>query len=340
MPSPKTKQKAKSAVNDIDVFDYDEAHVEEKTAKDIKECFKYKDTDTVTWLNIDQVPPISFLQELRLGFDLHPVVVDDILNMNQRPKAEILDNYVFLAMKMFVLDPDKKKIVPEQISMVVSQKFLITFQQGIKGDTFEPVRRLLRQAGTRIRALGTDYLCYELIHSSVDNYFRILENFGDRIEKTEEELTGRHTTRVVQRIHRMKREILELRKSVWPLRELTNALEQAQMPLIRRGTKIYFRDISERLIQVIDTIETYRDTLSGLMDLHISTASNRTNAVIKVLTIITTLFMPLSFLAGFYGMNFEHLPGLASPFGPILLVLAMLAVAAGMLYFFRKKGWI
>lgn len=326
--------------NNVYLFDYDEKHLEEKAISNINECIPYKETKTVTWINIDSVPPVSFLEELRLGFDLHPVVEEDILNVNQRPKVEELENYIFIALKMFVFNKKTKTIHPEQVSIILANNFILTFQQGIKGDNFEPIRSLLRQGKPRIRSSGTDYLCYEFINSIVINYFTMLEDFSNYIDELEKEMIEKPTPHTLNKIYHFKRQILDLRKSAWPLRETIHTLERSESKLIKNSTKIYLRDVYENLIQVVDIIETYRDILSGMLDVYLSSISNKTNAVMKVLTIITTIFMPISFLAGFFGMNFRYLPGLETVYGPIYLSLFMLFIFAGMLLFFRNKKWL
>ncbi len=326
--------------NLISIIDYDTHELVEKQTDSLSECVYYKDTPSVTWIDIDNVPPMTFLEELKLGFNLHPVVVEDILNINQRPKIEILEDYISVIFKMMMVKDQGKRIVSEQVSLVISDKFILTFQQGVRGDTFERVRDLLRKQGTRIRSLGTDYLAYELIDSVVQNYFKILENLSERIEFLEKEVVKTPTPKVLNSIYQLKREVLHVRKSVWPLREVVSIMERGDSPLIKKGTRIYLRDIYERLIQIIDGLETYRDILSGLLDVYLSVSSNRTNAIMKVLTIITTIFMPLSFLAGFYGMNFVHLPGLTSPYGPIFITILMLLVLMVMLLYFNRKKWL
>lgn len=326
--------------NNIYLFDYDINSLEERNVANINECIPYKDTKTVTWINIDQVPPISFLNDIQLGFNLHPVVVEDILNLNQRPKVEELLDYTFLALKMFTFNKKTNEIVSEQISIILANNFLITFQQGIKGDDFESIRKSLRQDKSRIRSLGTDYLCYELVGSIVSNYFNVLEEFSSYIERLEKEMIQRPTPNTLNRIYHLKRQILEFRKSIWPLREVIHILERGQSSLIQDSTKIYLRDIYESLIQIVDVIETYRDILSGMLDVYLSSISNKTNSTMKVLTIITTIFMPISFLAGFFGMNFRYLPGLDSHWAPLFITLGMAMIFTTMLIFFKTKKWV
>jgi magnesium transporter len=328
-----------SALNNVYLFDYDEKNIEEKPVFNINECIPYKDTNTVTWINIDRVPPVSFLEDLRLGFDLHPVVEEDILNTNQRPKVEELENYIFLVLKMFNFDKKTSKIYPEQISIVLANNFILTFQQGVKGDNFEPVRKMIRNEKSRIRSQGTDYLCYELINCIVSNYFNILEEFSSHIDELEREMMQRPAPETLNKIYNFKRQILDLRKSAWPLREAIHAVERSESKLVKDSTRIYFRDVYENLIQIVDIIETYRDILSGMLDVYLSSIGNKTNSVMKVLTIITTVFMPISFLAGFFGMNFKYLPWIENTSGPIFISLFMAFIFIGMLVFVKKKKW-
>jgi magnesium transporter len=325
--------------NQVYLFDYDEKKLEEKPITDINHCIPYKETPTVTWINVDSVPPISFIHELRLGFDLHPVVEEDILNINQRPKIETLENYIFLALKMFNFDKDKSKVVSEQVSIILAKNFLLTFQQGIKGDNFESVRKMLRDNNQRLRSSGTDFLCYELIASIVFNYFNVLDDFSNYIEILEKEMIEKPGPETLNKIYHLKRQILELKKSVWPLREVIHILERSESEFISKESRIYLRDIYENLIQVVDVIETYRDIMSGMLDVYLSSISNRTNSVMKILAVITTIFMPISFFAGFYGMNFKYLPGLESPAAPFFITIAMALSLAVMLLIFKLKKW-
>lgn len=325
--------------NQITIMDYGPAHIEEKRTRDLADCLPYRDTDSVTWINIDQVPPLSFIRELGLGFDLHPVVLGDITAINQRPKIEILDDYIYLTFKMLTVDK-KNRARSEQVSMIVANKFVITFQQGVEGDTFEVVRNLIRKEKTRIRNNGTDYLAYELAASVVEAYFGILESFGERIEALEDRLMVKTSNKTLRIIHDLKSDIISLRRSVWPLREVVNILERGDTYLVKKNTKIYLRDLYDRMVQVVDTMESYREILSGMLDIYLSSINNRMNAIIKVLTIITTIFMPLSFLSGVYGMNFKFMPGLNSVFGFPITIFFMFCVFLVMLLYFRRKEWI
>ena len=326
--------------NKIYVFDFDSVNLLEKEAKSIDECIELKNTPSITWVNIDRVPPVDFLDKLTLGFDLHPVVIDDIFNVNQRPKIEILDEYIYLTFKMLLVEVGKKNITTEQVSMIIGEKFVITFQQGIEGDTFKAVRERIRNPKSRIRAQGTDYLGYALLDSVVDGYFGILENFSDRLEKLEEQLINDPGSHTLKEIYSLKREILHLRKAVWPLREAITVLERGESRLIKKTTRIYLRDVYDHIIQIVDTIETYREMLSGMVDIYLSSINNRMNSVMKVLTVITTIFMPLTFIAGIYGMNFKHMPELEHVWGYPFVLGVMATVALIMLLYFQRKKWL
>jgi len=342
MATNKTKTaKERLQENLISVIDYSETHLEEKQTYDLSECVRYKKTPEVTWINIDNVPPLGFLSELGLGFDLHPVVMEDIANPNQRAKIEVLDDYIYLVLKMITPGkPGSHPFVSEQVSIIVASKFVITLQQGVRGDAFEHTRELIRKEKTRIRSMGTDYLAYDLVDDIVGNYFKVLEDFGYRIELVEAELVKNPSTKTLRSIYAIKRDALILRKAIWPLREVVDILERSDSSLIKKSTLIYLRDIYDRLIQAMDTLETYREMASGMLDIYLSSVSNRLNGVMKVLTIITTIFMPLSFLAGLYGMNFKYMPGLDSPIGFGIIVGVMGTVFIGMIVYFNKKGWL
>lgn len=348
MPTKKTNAKGTRAHHMISVIDYSPKHLEEKTVHKLSECVHYKDTPDVTWINIDNVPPLKFLQELGLGFNLHPVILEDITNPNQRPKAEILDDYVYIVLKMLIpVDGGcagknciGSSFFSEQVSIVVASKFLITLQQGIRGDAFDYARNLIRKEKTHIRHAGTDYLAYELINDVTTNYFKVLEDLGERIERLEDDLMKKPSSQTLNGIYSLKRDILEIRKAVWPLREVVDILERGDSSLIKKGTLIYLRDIYTRVTQVIDILETYKDTVSGMLDIYLSSISNRLNSVMKVLTIITTIFMPLSFLAGLYGMNFYYMPGLSNVWGFWVIVGVMLLVALFMVRYAKKRKWL
>ncbi|MDO9289619.1 MAG: magnesium/cobalt transporter CorA [Thermodesulfovibrionales bacterium] len=324
----------------ITVIDYDEGSFQEKVIAEIQECFTFKDKPTVTWINVDGIHKVEIPEKLGECYGFHPLIIEDILNSDQRPKMEDFGDYIYIVLKMLNLDSRTNSIISEQISLILGPNFVISFQEGYEGDVFNPVRERLRAGKGKIRKMGADYLAYSLIDSIVDNYFIILEKLGEKIESLEERLVTNPTGNVLREIHNLKREMLFLRKSVWPLREVISTMAKGESSLIHPSTGIYLRDIYDHTIHVVDTIETFRDMVSGMLDIYLSSMSNRMNAVMKVLTIIATIFMPLTFLAGVYGMNFKHMPELEWKFGYPLIVLVMLIVVLIMLYFFRKKKWI
>ncbi|MCJ7693106.1 MAG: magnesium/cobalt transporter CorA, partial [Sedimentisphaerales bacterium] len=302
-------------------------------------CFQFKTTPTVTWINIDGLHDIQVIEKIGKNFDFHPLILEDILNTGQRPKFEDFENYIFIVLKMLTYDDDEETIKSEQVSMILGHNFVISFQE-IQGDVFENIRERIRTAKGRIRKMSCDYLLYTLLDAIVDNYFAIMEKFGEKIESLEEQLVSDPDEKILQKIHSMKRELISLRKSVWPLRELVSGLQRSESELISEPTIIYFRDVYDHTIQVIDTVETFRDMVSGMLDIYLSSISNRMNAVMKVLTIIATIFIPLTFVAGIYGMNFKFMPELEWKWGYFIVLIIMAVAAAAMLIYFRRKKWL
>jgi magnesium transporter len=324
----------------IRLIDYDETQLQEKEPKTIEECFPFKELPTVTWVNIDGLHDIQVMEKIGKHFNLHPLVLEDILNTEQRPKIEDFDDYIFIVLKMLFYDEKQNQINAEQVSIILSSNFVLSFQERV-GDIFDPLRERIRNSKGRVRKMGPDYLAYALLDAVVDNYFVVLEKLGEKIEGMEEELVTNPTPETLQTIHNLKREMIFLRKSVWPLREVVSRLERGESELIKESTGIYLRDVYDHTIQVIDTVETYRDMLSGMLDIYLSSISNRMNQVMKVLTIIATIFIPLTFVAGIYGMNFEFMPELKWHWVyPWAFWLVMLGVAGVMLVYFRRKKWL
>ena len=324
----------------ITILDYDEAQFQEREVKSIEECFPFKEKPTVTWINVEGLHQVEVLERLGGCYGLHPLVLEDILNTDQRPKMEDYGEYLYIVLKMLYYDDRNGQIEAEQISLILGQNFVLSFQEGKEGDVFGPLRERLRGGKGRIRKMGTDYLAYSLIDAIVDHYFIILERLGERVEFLEEELVTEPTTKTLKEIHNLKREMIFLRKAVWPLREVISGLERGESSLIQQNTQIYFRDVYDHTIQVIDNIETFRDTVSGMLDIYLSSVSNRLNTVMKVLTIIATIFMPLTFLAGVYGMNFKYMPELEWRWGYPFVWMVMIAIGIVMLIYFRKKKWL
>jgi magnesium transporter len=329
----------------INFIDYDEQSFLEKQVSNIEECFPFRTTPTATWINIDGLHDVEIIEKLGKQFELHPLILEDVLHTTQRPKYEDFDKYIFVVLRMLRYNEQIQAVESEQVSLILGTNFVISFQERV-GDVFEPIRDRLRNAKGRIRKMGPDYLAYALLDAIVDSYFVILEKVGEKIESMEEELVSDPTEKTLQHIHSMKREMISLRKSIWPLREVISGVQRSESSIIRESTEIYLRDVYDHTIQIIDTIESFRDMVSGMLDIYLSSISNKMNAVMKVLTIIATIFIPLTFIAGIYGMNFNpekspwNMPELNSYWGYPAVCLVMAVVVVIMLIYFRRKKWL
>jgi magnesium transporter len=323
----------------ITLIDFDEAHLQEQEIETIEEAFPLKDLPTVTWINIDGLHDIEIIEKIGAYFNIHPLVLEDILNTGQRPKADEYEDAIFVVLKMLDYDKTAEQIISEQFSLVLGTHFLISFQE-IQGDVFKTVRERIRKPKTRIRKAGCDYLAYALIDAIVDHYFVILEAVGDKMEDLEAELLDNPTRDTVEIIHEMKQEMIYMRKHIWPIREIINGLVKTESSLIQEQMHVYFRDVYDHTIQIIDTIESYRDILAGMLDIYLSTVSNKMNEVMKVLTIIATIFIPITFVAGIYGMNFKFMPELEWRWGYVMVWAIIVVVAGIMVGFFKKKQWL
>lgn len=323
----------------IKVIDYSQKELAEREARRVEECFQFRDKRTVTWINIDGVHDADLLRKIREHFGIHPLVMEDVMNTGQRPKMEGFKDYMFLVLKMLSYSERENEIKSEQVSIILGKRFLISFQEE-EGDVFDSVRARIRNSRGRLRQSGTDYLTYVLMDAIVDNYFIVLEKLGEKIESVEEELIKNPKPETLQDIYRMKREMIYLRKSVWPLREVISGLERGDSPLVKGATKVYIRDVYDHTIQVIDTTESLREMVSGMLDTYLSSMSNRMNEVMKVLTIIATIFIPLTFVAGIYGMNFQYMPELQWEWGYYATWLVMAVIALAMIVNFKRKGWL
>ncbi len=324
----------------ISLIDYDEKQVQEKIVKNVKECFPFRRTSTVTWINVEGIHQPDVISTLGEHFGLHPLLMEDIMSTEQRPKMDDYGDYIFIVLQMLSYDQKKRAIIAEQVSLVLGDNFVISFQEGIDGDVFDPVRQRIRNSKGRIRKSKGDYLAYMLLDAIVDNYFVILERVGDSIERLEDRIVKEPSQEVSRQIHNLKRELIYLRKATWPVREVISGLERGESKLVHKNTKVYLKDIYDHTVQVIDTIETFRDISSGILDIYFSGISNKLNEVIKVLTIMGTIFIPLTFITGVYGMNFSYLPELNWRYGYFLALGAMALVALLMLWFFKRKQWI
>jgi magnesium transporter len=337
----------------ITIIDYDERHYHEAEVREVEECFRFKDTPTVTWINIDGLHQMDVLEKLGSCYGIHPLVLEDILT-DQRPKIEDYDDYIFIVLKMLSYDEegDKKaddeddedglgdtNLDVDQVSMILGPNFIISFKEK-EVDVFNPLRDRLRTAKGKIRKQGADYLAYSMIDAIVDHYFLIMEKLGDRFEDLEDAVVSDPEPGILPIIYNLKRDMLFLRKSVWPLREAISKMQRSDSHLVSEAIKIYLRDVYDHTIQVIENVETFRDMSASLLETYLSSLSNKLNEVIKLLTIISTIFIPLTFLAGLYGMNFRFMPELESPLGYPAVLILMLMVVVVMMTYFRKKEWI
>jgi magnesium transporter len=323
----------------ITLMNYDADNLLEKQLPVVEDSFPYRDTPPVSWINVDGLHEIDVIEKIGMHFGIHPLVLEDILNTGQRAKAEEFENYLYIVLKMLVYDETVEHISAEQVSLILGPHFLLSFQEK-EGDVFNFVRERIRKARGRIRKSGCDYLAYALMDAVVDHYFVILEQLGEKIEHLEEQILENTAPWMLENIHHLRREIIFLRKRIWPLREVLNSLIKDPSDLIRETTHVFLRDVYDHTIQIIDTIESYRDVLSGLSDLYQSTVSNRMNEVMKVLTIIATIFIPLTFIAGIYGMNFEYMPELKWHWSYPALWLLLILIFGAMLLFFKRRKWL
>lgn len=294
---------------------------------------------SVTWINLDGLHDIELVKSLGNAFNLHSLVLEDILDTDHRPKLEAGDGFLLLIAKKLTFHPDRDDILSEQISLVVGSGYVLSFQEK-PGPLFDALRQRIFADQGRVRKMGADYLAYRLLDTIVDHFFVILEQMGDRIEQLEEELLAQPDRQLLHRIHLGKREMILLRRAVWPLREVIGGLQRDDSGIITPAVQPFLRDLYDHTIQIIDTVETYRDIITGLLDLYLSSISNRMNEIMKVLTIMSTLFIPLTFLVGVYGMNFDNLPELHWRWGYFALWGVMLSCVGGMFVFFRRKGWL
>jgi len=323
----------------ITVIDYDDARFLEKEAASVEECFPFKETSTVTWINVDGVQDAAVIEKLGARFDIHPLVLEDIMTTTQRPKVEDLGNAVFVVLRMIECGPDGLDMRADQLSLILGPNYVLSFQE-TPGDCLGPVRERIRGGKGRIRKLGPDYLAYAIVDAVVDNYFFVLEKLGEKIDALEETLVDEPRRGLLHEIHALKREMIGLRKSVWPLREVVSGLERMETPLIKKSTGVFLRDVYDHAIQVIDTVESFREILTSMVETYLSSVSNRMNEIMKVLTIISTIFIPITFLVGLYGMNFVHMPEIRWRWGYAFAWALILASVGAMFAFFRRRRWL
>ncbi|MDX2479103.1 MAG: magnesium/cobalt transporter CorA [Desulfuromusa sp.] len=330
------EQKVEKSV--ISFIDYDAENLLSEKDVTLARCLEIKTSPTVSWINLEGIHDVADVEAFGKAFDLHPLSLEDILNTGHRPKIEVSEDYILIILKIMTFDELTSQIETEQVSLVLTGQNILSFQES-PGDVFNGVRERLKRKNGRMRQRGPDYLVYALFDSVVDSYFHILEKIADRLEALEKELIGQPTQETLQQVYHFKGQLILLRKSVWPLRELVNDMLHGESLLIQETTGVYLRDLYDHSIQVLETLDSFRDTASGLIDLYMSSISHRMNEVMQVLTIMASLFIPLTFIAGIYGMNFEVMPELKWRWGYPLVWAFMLSCGVGMLIYFKKKKW-
>jgi magnesium transporter len=323
---------------DIRVIDYDDHHLTDQAMVDIRDTLHYKTSESVTWININGLHDVDTIGRIGKVFDLHPLVMEDILNTGQRPKIDDYDAYLFIVLKMIRFDRQTGMVMNEQMSLVVGERFILTFQER-PGDVFEPVRERIRRQKSRIRAGGTDYLAYALMDTVVENYISVIEHIGEQIEDLEEEILSDHDKKVMEKINRFKRETSYLKKSIRPAREAIFQLLRLESDLIHEKTHFFFKDLEDLITHATEAIDTYRDLLTDQLNIYNSVTANKMNDIMKVLTIFAAIFIPLTFIAGIYGTNFDYLPELRYKYSYFIFWGVLVVIAGALLGYFKKKKW-
>ncbi len=336
---------AKSKVPNIFLIDYNVDCAIGTKIDTPEDCLPYLDTDSISWVDVQGLGSEDILQRLGKVFNLHPLLLEDVVNIPQRPKVDEYENQQLIITHMVNPKPDGRGFTSEQVSLVVGKNYLLTVQEEPLTDAFEPVRHRIHRNNSHIRQQGTDYLAYTLIDAIIDGFFPVLEDYGERLENLEQEVVEKPTRRTLDKIHRIKRELLLLRRAIWPQRDAISALIRDDSHLISQPVRVYLRDCYDHTIQVIDMVETYRELASNLMDVYLSSINNRMSEVMKILTIISTIFIPLTFIVGVYGMNFDrslpgNMPELGTPYAYVVVWMVMLTIAASLLFYFQRKGWL
>lgn len=315
----------------VDVISYGKNTFRQERVKTLSKPTK------LTWVNVNGLHDTTLIKKIGEQFAIHPLILEDVVNTEQHPVYADFGDYLLVILKMIYFDADKLRI--EHVSIVLGKDIVFSFQE-MGGDVFNTIRERLRVQTSTIRSKSVDYLAYSLIDAIIDNYFVVLQTLGDRIEKLEETLLASPNQKHLTLIHQLRRELLFLRKNIWPLREVISNLQRTESKLVKPATKKYVGDLYDHVIQIIDTLEIYREMSSGMFDVHLSLTSNKMNEVMKVLTVIATIFIPLTFIAGVYGMNFRHMPELHLPWFYPALWAVMICIGLGMFLYFKRKGWV
>ncbi len=328
------------AVTSMSIIDYSKENIVEQTIKSVDELQKYKDSASITWVIVEGLANVEIVERIGTMFGIHPLVLEDILNTHQRPKFEEYEDYLYIVLKCLMSENQQFKVNYEQISLLVFKNFVFLFKEK-KDDLFLSVQQRVRASKGRLRSLGTDYLTYVILDTVVDQNFSLIDSLDESITQLEGSLLVNGPTQgTLNRIQLLKREIINIRRHVSPIREMLAGLLRSESGLIDEKTQIYLRDVSDHAMRVIESIESYREILTGLLDIYMSSLSNKMNEVMKVLTVFASIFIPLTFLTGIYGMNFAYMPELQWKWAYPLLWGAFLAIPAVLLIYFKKKKWL
>ena len=321
----------------ITLIEYNDTEYFEEQYFDLEDCLSHVKPNMIKWINVEGLHDTDLIEKLGKFYNIHPLTLEDIVNVDQRSKFEDFEHYVVSIMRMINYTTE---VESEQLAIVLCENTVISFQEPHGGDAFDIIRNRLRTCKGRVRKLGADYLAYALMDAVVDCYFTAIEKIGDRIEVIEEEIISDSDKKSILELYRLKREMIYLRKQVWPMRDLINNMIRSETKLIHASSDIYLRDLSDHVTRIIDTVETYRDLLSGIMDIYLSTNANKMNEVMKVLTIMSSIFIPITFMVGVYGMNFDNMPELKTQHGYYVLWGVMLSTVIGLLVYFKRKKWL
>ena len=321
----------------ITLIEYNDSEFFEQEFYDLSDCLSHVKPNMVKWINVEGLHKPELVEAIGKIYNIHPLTMEDIVHVDQRPKFEDYEHYVVAIMKMISYTTE---VNSEQLAIILCENTVLSFQEPHSGDAFDIIRTRLRQAKGRVRKLGADYLAYALMDAVVDCYFTAIERIGDKIEEIEEEIISDSDKKSLLQLYHLKREMIYLRKQVWPMRDMINNMIRSETTLINPSSDIYLRDLSDHVTRIIDTVETYRDLLSGIMDIYLSTNANKMNEVMKVLTIMSSIFIPVTFIAGVYGMNFDNMPELKTQNGYFITWGVMLSVIIGLLIYFKRKKWM
>ena len=324
----------------IQVLSYGSGHYKETKVSELHECLLDRTGKTINWINVEGLENEGVIKELALHFGFHELLTEDILHRDVRPKIEFFDHQVLVLLQMLKYNTEKREMDSEQVSLVMGDNYVISFQEEAESDVFGSIRNKIRIGNNKLVRSEADFLLYILIDSIVDHYFVILEHIGDDIEELEEKVIDNAQPELLQKIYEMKRDVIFTRRSVYPMREILATLEREETRQIGKETRRYIRDVYDHTIQIMDAVESMRDIMSGLVDLYMSGVSNKMNTVMKTLTILSTIFMPLTFIAGLYGMNFDNMPELHYRYGYFWVLGSMAVILVIMVFFFRKRGWL